>query len=480
MPLCTMTGMGSFSGLQRSALPRAGLPLLVLLGFIPACLFSSRGPGSHATTGAQPPNVLVIVTDDQPLQTMQVMPNTRQIFRRGGVRFTHAIVTTPSCCPSRASIFTGEYAHNHGIHHNVPIQSFDQAVTIQNYLQQAGYYTAIVGKYLNKWDLSKDPPYFDHWVINPGSPNNRHYFYGSHWRIGNHQRTVHRYSTNFVSDQALSALHEAAASGRPWYLYLAPLAPHADIGVPPFVDKRDQGAPLPLWHKNPAVGERDRSDKPTFVQRITYRPRYARKLRKRQLRSLMPVDRMVARVFRYLRTTHQDGNTLAIFISDNGMLWGDHGLATKLYPYLRSIRVPMYLRWPGKVPAGSTDDRLVANIDIVPTILQAIHYGGALQKPMDGQSLLDKSWRRHRMLAEGWRFAFLRLPNWAATLTKRYEFINYYRGGHTVAHEYYDLTADPGELNNLLGDGKRGNNPDVALLSNRLRRDRHCIGGICP
>jgi arylsulfatase A-like enzyme len=475
-----MRAMGRFSGPQRTPLPRARLLLLLLMSFVPACFFSSPGPGSRATPAAQSPNVLVIVTDDQPLQTMQVMPNTRRIFGRGGVRFSHAIVTTPSCCPSRASIFTGEYAHNHGIHHNRPKKSFDQAATVQHYLYDAGYYTAIVGKYLNKWDLSQDPPYFDHWVINPGSPNNRHYYYGSHWRIGNHQRTVQRYSTNFVSDQALSALGQATASGRPWYLYLAPLAPHADVGVPPFVDKRDRGAPLPRWRKNPAVGERDRSDKPTFVQRIPYRPRYARKLRSRQLRSLMPVDRMVARVFRYLRTTHQARNTLAIFISDNGMLWGDHGLATKLYPYLRSIRVPMYLRWPGKVPAGTEDDRLAANIDIAPTILQAIHYQGVLHKPMDGKSLLDSSWRRRRILAEGWRFPFLGLPPWAATLTKRYEFITYYRQGRPLAQEYYNLRADPGELSNLLSDGIRGNNPDVAFLSRRLRQDRHCVGSVCP
>jgi arylsulfatase A-like enzyme len=475
-----MTGMGRFSGPQHTALPLAGLLLPVLMGLIPACVLSSPGPGSHATISERPPNVLVIVTDDQPLQTMQVMPEARHIFGRGGVRFTHAIVTTPSCCPSRASIFTGEYAHNHGIHHNRPKKLFDQKATIQHYLRSAGYYTSIVGKYLNKWDLSQDPPYFDHWVINPGSPNNRHYYYDSHWRIGNHQRTVHRYSTTFVSDQALSALHQATESGRPWYLYLAPLAPHADIGVPPFVDKRDRAAPLPRWHKNRAVGERDRSDKPTFVQRMSYHPSYARKLRNRQLRSLMPVDRMVARVFRYLRTTHQDRNTLAIFISDNGMLWGDHGLATKLYPYLRSIRVPMYLRWPGKVRADSTDDRLVANIDIAPTILQAIHYGGALEKQMDGKSLLDDSWRRDRILAEGWRFPFLRLPTWAASLTKRYEFIDYYRRGRTVAQEYYDLRSDPGERSNLLRDRIRRNNPPVAFFSKRLRRDRHCIGSACP
>jgi arylsulfatase A-like enzyme len=475
-----MTGMGRVSEPRRNPLLRPRLLLLLVMGFVPACLFSSPGPARRATPDAQSPNVLVIVTDDQPLQTMQVMPNTRRIFGKGGVRFTHAIVTTPSCCPSRASIFTGEYAHNHGIHHNVPIENFDQGATIQHYLHDAGYYTSIVGKYLNKWDLSQDPPYFDHWVINPGSPNNRHYFYNSLWRIGNHQRTVHRYSTSFVSDEAISALDKATASERPWYLYLAPLAPHADIGVPPFVDTRDRGAPIPSWRRNPAVGERNRSDKPPFVQRIPYRPRYARKLRSRQLRSLMPVDRMVARVFRYLRTTHQERNTLAIFISDNGMLWGDHGLATKLYPYLRSIRVPMYLRWPGNVPAGTKDDRLVANIDIAPTILQATHNGGALHKPVDGKSLLDNSWRRNRILAEGWRFTFLRLPNWAATLTPRYEFISYYRQGHRLAQEYYDLKSDPGEMSNLLSDGIRGNNPDVPFLSKRLRRDRHCVGDACP
>jgi arylsulfatase A-like enzyme len=471
--------MGKF-GPPRITLPRARFSLLLVMALSPACLLSSGGAPTPRARGPQSPNVLIIVTDDQPLQTMQVMPHTRRIFGRGGVRFSNAIVTTPSCCPSRASIFTGEYAHNHGIHHNRPKKSFDQAATLQHYLHDLGYYTSIVGKYLNKWDLSQNPPYFDRWAINPGSPNNRHYYYGSRWRIGNHQRTVHRYSTNFVSDQALSALREANATGKPWFLYLAPLAPHADIEVPPLVDKRDRGAPIPKWEKNPAVGERDRSDKPGFVRHMAYHPAYGRLLRRRQLRSLIPVDRMVARVFHYLHESGQSRNTLAVFISDNGMLWGDHGLTTKLYPYLRSIRVPMYLRWPGKTPAGTVDDRLVANIDIAPTILQAIHYDGGLHAPMDGKSLLDDSWHRNRILAEGWRFAFLGLPTWAATLTKRYEFMTYYRPGQRPAREYYDLRSDPGELNNLLGDGKRGNNPDVAALSSRLRRDRHCVGDGCP
>ena len=105
------------------------------------------------------PNILVIITDDQ-RASMSFMPQTVEWLQRGGTRFSRAFATTPLCCPSRASIFTGQYAHNHGVRLNHDAEKLNQEETIQRYLQDAGYRTAIVGKYLNEWDLSRDPPYF--------------------------------------------------------------------------------------------------------------------------------------------------------------------------------------------------------------------------------------------------------------------------------------------------------------------------------
>lgn len=122
-------------------------------------------PGLHVTaTGqvAERPNILVIVTDDQRTQTMSVLPHTSSWFKSSGTAFPNAFVTTPLCRPSRASIFTGDYAHNHGITVNpegVPVLNHD--LTIEKALHDAGYATAIDGKFLNSWDITKAPPYFE-------------------------------------------------------------------------------------------------------------------------------------------------------------------------------------------------------------------------------------------------------------------------------------------------------------------------------
>ena len=143
-----------------------GAALLVLVA-LPGVRTAIQPPLAGAST--TPPNVLVIVTDDQRINTMHQMPQTRELFAGGGTTFPHAFVTTPLCCPSRASIFTGEYAHNHGVTVN-PIGRpvLDHKVTIQHALLGDGYETAIVGKFLNSWDLSQAPPFFDHYAIQVG------------------------------------------------------------------------------------------------------------------------------------------------------------------------------------------------------------------------------------------------------------------------------------------------------------------------
>lgn len=429
------------------------------------------------------PNILLIVTDDQPVAgSLQVMDETRQAFFAGGTRWPNAFATTPSCCPSRASIFSGRYAHNHGVTSNSEGEAndLDQETTLQRHLQDSGYFTAIAGKYLNKWDLSIDPPYFDRWAINPGSPDNREYYYGSRWNVGGETMTVDEYSTTFVADKALEFLEEASEEeNRPWFLYVSPLAPHSDFAEPPIPEPKYENAAVPPWTKNPGIGESDRSDKPRFVQRQDYQASYAGKVRRLQLQSLMSVDDLVGQLFDKLQETGQEGDTLAIFVSDNGYMWGEHGLVTKVFPYTPSIQVPLMLRWPGRVEAGATDSRLAANLDIFATVLDAAGLSGAAEHT-DGHSLLDRGWTRDRLLTEGWGWKYVGLPEWASIRTPRYQYIEYYRDGDVIGHEYYDLRSDPWQLTNLLNDGEPGNDPDLGPLSQTLARDRVCRGDSCP
>ena len=292
------------------------------------------------------------------------MPATRRLFRREGRNYPNAYVTTPLCCPSRTSILTGRYAHNHGVLTQDP-QALDVRTTIPRYLQRAGYLSGIVGKYLNRWGLLPgyvpvSPPYFDLWSTTRSDSG----YYGSTFNENGRLRKVKGYSTDYIGRKTIEFLQAfERRDERPWFMYTATIAPH-----PPGVAKATyRQAPVPAWPGDPAVFEADRSDKPPFIQERTNSYERGAALRARQLRSLMSVDDMVRRIFRELRRTGEDRNTVAFFLSDNGFLWSQHGILNKTVPYLQSIRVPLLVRWPRQVGAGSVDDRIVANVDLAPT-----------------------------------------------------------------------------------------------------------------
>ncbi|MDQ4143127.1 MAG: sulfatase [Actinomycetota bacterium] len=440
------------------------------------------GPRASQPADAAPrrANILIIVTDDQPIGTLAVMPKTRRIFRRGGTEFTNGYVTTPLCCPSRATILTGRYAHNHGVRTQEP-QQFDARSSFPRYLARAGYQNAIVGKYLNRWGsspgyLPPSPPYFDKWATT--RPNPPSGFYDTVFNVNGSYRTIERYSTGYIRDKAVQFVRAFEKSdSRPWMLYVAPVAPHLPAIPAPVY----RGAPLPPWRGNPSVFESDKSDKPPFVRAAQATFSSGRWVRARQLRSLMSVDDLIGDLFRELGRLGEGRTTLAIFISDNGFLWADHGLVNKTVPYTRSIRLPLLMRWPGRVPAGVRDPRFAANVDIAPTVLHAAGVGP--DRPMDGKSLL-RSWRRRHMFVEYFRGDTAEAPTWGSVRTGRAQYVEYYDdGGSVVFREYYDLQEDPWQLTNLLGDLEATNDPspiELAELSERIRAGSTCSGATCP
>ncbi len=186
----------------------------------------------------------------------------------------------------------------------------------------------------------------------------------------------------------------------------------------------------------------------------------------------MSVDDMVGRIFRKLNALGEE-NTLAFFLSDHGYLWFEHGLRRKQHPYEDSVRIPFFVRWPGHIRAGETRDNIVATIDIAPTVYQA-----ARVKPgynTDGWSLLGGHTRR-RLLLEYW--GRTNVPPWRATWTPAYQYIRYAGGG---IREYYDLRADPWQLENLYGNGDPADDPaNGPALRRQLRTDARCRGRSCP
>jgi arylsulfatase A-like enzyme len=505
--------------------------------------------GSNACKPPKP-NILFIVTDDQRQDdTMHAMPLTRKWFKdgfvesggevvAGGTEFSEAFATTPLCCPSRASIFTGQFAHNHGVRNNDEPQNLSSASTLQHYLKEGDQYqTGIIGKYLNTWNLYKPPPDFDKWWIT--SPS-FHGDSGYQAHFNSNGTTVQPpYSTSYMRARALDFIdYTESDDSKPWFLHLAPYAPHEEqFGTFPYPSMHDPALGLGETPPDPElVPSRQEGavpfgleDKPDWVQKWSdNRVIFTRNgspdggpLRDQQIRALRSVDAAVEAILTKLRTNNEDRDTLAFFISDNGYMWREHGgqstesidpsgcpsqgcgVTAKNRPYTESIKIPFFVRWPASphVGRGVTDTtRYVANIDLAKTAADAATLSAPAAQ-MDGRSLLNPSQARSEMLTEAWQTGS-GSGNWASLRGeyngRRYHYIEYYElDGFTnlaqeadmfpyeqsgaLTREYYDLESDPWEQQNLLRDGNPAS-PDAALITElreRLRKARLCESAEC-
>lgn len=441
------------------------------------------GPAQEAPQPAtsERPNILLIVTDDQRADTMSVMPVTRRLFGRRGTRFARAYTPIPLCCPARATIFSGRYPHNHDVRTADDAYNLDQSSTFQRYLDDAGYSTALVGKYLNSWNLDDAPPHFDRWTFfSAGLEDGADGYNGVRVNADGELEHVDRYLTDLLADRTIDYLRSFEADdGRPWLLVVAPFAPHG----PAIPARRHRDARVPPWSGDPAVFERDIGDKPPSVianQESQWHLTYleARKFRARQLRALMAVDDLVAKTFAEVRELGEGRDTLALYMSDNGVFWGEHGLSLKGLPYEPAVRVPFFARWPGRIAHGDVDRRLIALQDVAPTILDAAGLAPDPEYTMDGRSILS-GYERTRLLLEHWyEPSFRPMPTWAALFTPGdYLYAAYAAGEESPAFsEYYDLEADPWRLRNRSDQ----RDPAEHVLETTLEADRTCSGASCP
>lgn len=419
-----------------------------------------------------------MLTDDQRAETLRTMPATLRWFKDGGTQFLRAFATTPVCCPSRASIMTGQYAHNHEVRTNELVDQFNEGETLHRYLQDQGYYTAMAGKYLNLWKAENDPAHFDRWALIEDDYDRIYYDFVVN-ETGEVTTNSEEYSTDYLARMSVDFLEhfEREDDDKPWYLYVAPYAPHQ----PATAEPRYAEARVDYYRGNPGVYEADRSDKPPFVQdKRVGGLSNARTVRSQQIRTLRSVDDLVARVARALKQLDEDRDTLAFFLSDNGYMWAEHHLTTKRWPYLPSIRIPLLMRWPSRVDAGGQSDDLVANIDVAATVLDALGVFPHEAYPVDGRSLLDGE-GHERLLLENW-FYKKGPPSWASTLTDEYHYIEYYEDDEETVQfaEYYDMRADPYETKNFIEDKDPANDPDLNQLQSQLARDRTCPVTQCP
>ena len=445
--------------------------------------------GAIPATAAPRPNVLVLLTDDQRAEgTLGVMPATRREFVRKGVSFPSAVTTTPNCCPARASLMTGRYMHNHGVLQNqnnqAQLDQLDRDTLIASRLKQAGYRTGLIGKFLNGWDIADPPPDFDDFAMSPGG------VFNTVWNINGEQRAVDEYSTDFVKSQARKMIGRTEKNDRkPWFIYVAFSAPHGTLGpggVTLEPAPRHEKAEVGELESNPAREERDVAellDKPPFWRGLaaSYEPGpgapSAGEARVGQLRMLMAVDEAVAGIFDKLRAAGENKRTLAVYTSDNGLFWGEHGgPPVKDMPYAPAVEIPLLIRWDEELERA-TDPRLAAIIDIVPTLLDAA--GIAPGGQIDGRSLLD-TWNREKVLLE--YSASGSFPTWASLYAPGDEqYTEYYRPNASILfREFTDLAADPFQLENPLADLDPLNDPNVVGMSAELAAARGCAGADCP
>ena len=477
---------------------------LVTAAFTLAVALVGAGGEAHAAAGqAQPqrPNVLILETDDQTLAEMAVLPNVRRLIGGQGVTFDNSFVSFSLCCPSRATLLTGQYSHNNGVRDNkLPNGGYyklDSTNTLPVWLQQAGYYTMHVGKYLNNYgtrDPREIPPGWSDWHGAVGASTYRYYNYtlNENGQLNTYcaRPEASCYQTDVYREKADELIRARAGQG-PWFMWVAFLADHsggpreaddpAGLNTPvpaPRYRNRLQGTPLP---QPPSFNEADVSDKPRTIQnrpRLNQRAIAAVQENWQQRReTLMAVDDAVVSVVDTLRSTGQLDNTLILFTSDNGFFHGEHRVRTgKVLLYEPSIRVPLLMRWTGNrsLPHGVHRKQLALNVDYAETILAAV---GATARPgrvQDGVDLL-RFWRDGG-LELGRDVLIDNSPGTAhfdGIRTRNYLYAEYANGNR----ELYDLRKDPYELTSQ--HANPAYNALKASLATRLHRLVTCAGATC-
>ena len=419
-------------------------------------------------------NVVFILSDDERVQGNAVMKNVRHLLAAHGVTFSNFDVTTSQCGPSRASILTGQYSHHTGVTDNFGphgYPAFDEGSDLADWLHRAGYETALVGKYLNDYSLDGDnavPPGWDDWQAIDSVPLERYYDYdlNENGHIAHFGDTPSDYSTTVLTARALAFLRTAR---RPFFLYFAPVAPHLPaIPAPQDVGKLDSLPPF----ASPSLNQVNIAAEPwgSYHSRTLNHAgiAYTADVRRRQLESLLSLDRAVKEIVDTLAQRHELDRTVIFYTSDNGFLWGEHRLGGKLWPYSESTHVPLVVRTPWKAANGTVNDAPVLNIDFASTISELA--GISPGQPQDGESFVPMlhgekmPWRKDYLIEYLGENA-LRVggpPPYVAIRTSRYLYVEYdYHGWQ----ELYDLRHDPWELRNSASD------PAYASTVQRLRRE---------
>jgi len=415
------------------------------------------------------PNIIFIMSDDHASHAISAycskINKTPHIDRlaKEGMRFDNCFCTNSICAPSRAVILTGKYSHLNGVINNgVKFDGSQQ--TLPKLLQQAGYHTAIIGK----WHLHSSPTGFHYSNILPGQG-----VYHNPVMIENGtSRKVKGYVTDLITDAAISWLKKEESSDKPFFLMLHHKAPHAnwepdekhmamyseeDIPLPDTFNDDYKTRTSQIKNSKLHVGPYQwnlhfkRFGKlPEGMTEQETREWVYQKYMKNYLRCIASVDDNVGRVLDYLDVADLAKNTIVVYTSDQGFFLGDHGLYDKRFMYEDSIRMPLLVRYPEGIQAGSTSDALVSNLDFAPTFMD--YANAPVSEDLQGESFKSvahgstpKDWRTaiyYRFYEKGYGIG----PH-EGIRTKHYKLIHFLYGDK--GWELYDLKKDPNEINNI-------------------------------
>jgi N-acetylglucosamine-6-sulfatase len=481
---------------------RRGLLLVPVVLAVVAVIAISSGPPARAGRevpqhAGQRPNIVLVLTDDLSMNLLPYMPHV-QAMERSGLTFTNYFVSDSLCCPSRASILTGNFPHDTDVFINVGRQGGfnvfygrgEERHTFAAALQAAGYRTALMGKYLNRYMQTRlvpstyVPPGWSDWDVSGLGYGEFDYTLNENGDLANYGRRASDYLTDVLARKGVHFINRSASQGQPFFLELATFSPHLPyvpaprdahdypgLQVPrtPVFDRLPTRPPLWLGGRQPLTRRQ--------IREIDW-------VYRRRAEAVRSVDRMIARVESALQRDGIAGNSYLVFSSDNGLHTGEYRLMPgKTTAFDTDIHVPLVVVGPG-VPAGASTDAMTENVDLAKTFAGL---GGA-RAPGDGHSLVPLL---HGGDPRGWRSAILvehhgrdmsggdpdfqksaagAPRTYEAMRTRRFLYVEYNDG----EREFYDVGNDPFELHNL---AYRLSTDQLAQLHSELAAMENCHNG---
>lgn len=453
---------------NRALAHLGGVVAAISASVLPSTALMAAAPAAH-----RPPNIIFILNDDQRYDAMGFLdpalktPNMDRIAREG-VYFPNAFVTTALCSPSRASILTGQYMHNHGIADN-NIKFRQGTFFFPQALQNSGYRTAFIGKWHMGGDSDNPQPGFDHWISFKGQGNYlpddgkggpRHML-----NIDGNRVAQKGYITDELNGFALNWLKQQRKD-QPFFLYLSHKAVHADF-IPAERHKKLYSRDSIKLPASMAETPENYKGKPRWVkdQRNSWHgvdfPYHSTldvqdyKLRYNQ--TLAAVDEGIGSILDELKKKGMLENTIVVMMGDNGFMFGEHGMIDKRSAYEESMRVPL-IAFGGGMPKGRVVTDMVANIDIAPTFLALAGVTAPDGVKIDGMSYVDQLmgrphdglWRNQINYEYYWEYNYPQTPTTFALRGVKYKYIQYH--GVWDTEELYDLETDPKEMFNLIAN----------------------------